>query len=63
MADAVYDDDLDVQRAEHRQINEKIAEILIGDDGAIDGHDEDLTMKTWNVLEDSTQIRRLDRGR
>ena len=43
-------------------VDQHVAEILVGDDGAIDCEDENLPLEAWDVLQDATEVRRLDRG-
>ena len=50
-ADAVDEHDLDAEAAEHGDVDEKVPEILVGDDGSVDGEDEDLTLETRDVFQ------------
>jgi hypothetical protein len=63
MTDAVHEHDLDAERAQHGDVDEEVAEILVGDDGAIDRDDENLPVKTGDVLQDAAEVRGLDRRR
>ena len=62
VADAVDEDDFDAEAAEDRDVDEEVVEILVGDDRAVDGDDENLTLETRDVFEDAAQIVGFDRG-
>ena len=53
---AVDDDQPDAQRAEHRQVEHDVGEIVVGDDGAVEGDDERLFPEAGNVGQDAAQI-------
>jgi len=55
----VNEDRADVQRAQDRDIQQQVWEVVIGDDGAIDGDDECLFPKPGDVAEDAPQVGRL----
>src|SRR6185437_8589100 len=53
---AVDEHDANVQRAEHGDIQEDIAEIFIGNDGAIDFNDEGFLPELGDVLQNAAQV-------
>src|SRR5208283_5617698 len=63
VAYAVDQDDLDPEAAKDRDVDEQVAEVLVGHDRPVDGDDEDLPLEPRDVLEDPAQIRGLDRRR
>ncbi len=50
------EDDADAEGAQHRDIDEDIGKVLVGDDSAIDGDDEDLLPEAGHVLEDAAKV-------
>ena len=54
----VDDEHADVQRAQHREIEQDVREVFVRDDRAINGDDERLFAEAWNVLEDSPEVGR-----
>src|SRR5208282_1595381 len=55
---AVDEHDADVQRAQHRHIQQQRGEVLVGDNRAVNREDERLLAKLRNVLQDAPQIGR-----
>ena len=56
-ADAPCDEhDADVQRAQHRHVQQECGEIFVGDDGAVNREDERLLAELRNVLQDAPQV-------
>ena len=49
--------------AEHGDVDEQVAEIFVGHDGAVDGDDEDLVFEARHVFEDAAEVGGLDRRR
>ena len=62
LADAVDEHELDAEAAQDRDVDEQVAEILVGDDGAVEGDDKDLPLEPRHVFEDAAEIRGFDRG-
>src|SRR5262249_38302917 len=58
MAGAVDDDDVNVQAAQHRDVEQQVAEIVVGHHRAIDGDDEHLVAKLRDVVQDAAQVSR-----
>ena len=56
LGSTVHKQDSDVQRAEDRDVEQEVREVVVGDDGSIDGQDEDLFPEAWNVAENSPQV-------
>jgi len=48
--------DADIERAQHRNIQQDIGEVLVGDDGAVDADDEGLLPELRDVLQDAAQV-------
>ena len=63
VADPVHEDDLDPQAPQDGDVDQQVAEVLVGDDRAVDRDHEDLPLETGHVLEDPAQVRGLDRRR
>ena len=55
---AMHEHDADVQRAQHRDVQQQRGEILVGDDRAVHGQDERLVAELRNVLQDAPQVGR-----
>ena len=55
---AVDQHDADVQRAQHRDVQQDVGEVLVGDDRAVDAEDERLLAELRNVLQDAPQVGR-----
>ena len=62
LADAVDEHQLDAEAAQDRDVDEQVAEILVGHDRAVEGDDKDLPLEPRHVLEDAAEVRRFDRG-
>jgi len=62
VANAVDEHDLDAEAAEYGDVDEQVAKIFVGDDGAVDGDNKDLALKTGDVFQDAAQIVGLDRS-
>jgi hypothetical protein len=56
MRRAMHEDEPDAQRAEHRQVEHDVGEVVVGDDRAIEGDDKRLLPKAGNVSQDAAQI-------
>ena len=50
---AMNDDNLNAQTSQHGDIQQQVVEVIVGDDGAVDGDDKDFVAKLRNVMEDS----------
>ena len=61
-ARAMDEDDLDGKRAQDRDIQQDVGEIVRGDDIAVDRDHENLLPKPWDVLEDAAEIGDFHRG-
>jgi len=48
--------------ASSRSCYEEVAEVIVGDDGAVEGDDEDLALEARDVLENAAQVGGLNRG-
>ena len=59
---AVDEHDANVQRAEHRDVEQDVGEVFVRDDGAVDADDERLLAKARDVLQDTAQISRFHVG-
>ena len=46
----------DVQRAQHRHIQQDVGKVLVGDDRAVDADDERLFPELRDVLQDAAQV-------
>ena len=53
---AVHEHHANVQRAQHRDIQQDVAEIFIGDDGAVHLNDERFLPELRDVLQDAAQV-------
>jgi len=53
---AVNEHHADIQRTQHRHIQQQRREILVGHDGAVHRQDESLLAELRNVLQDAPQI-------
>ncbi len=53
---AVDEDDADVERAQHRQVQQDVGEVLVGDDRAVNADDEGPLAELRNVLQDAPQV-------
>ena len=53
---AVDEDDADVERAQHRDVQQDIGEVLVCDDRAVNADDEGPLPELRNVLQDAPQI-------
>ena len=53
---AVHEDDADVERAQHGDVQEEVCEILIRHDRPIDAEDEGLLAEARDVLQDAPQV-------
>ncbi len=51
------------EAAQDGDVDQQVAEILVGHDRAVDRDDEDLPLEPGHVLQDPAQVRGLDRGR
>ena len=60
VADAVDEDDLDAEAAEHGDVGQDVREILVGDDDAVGGDDKGLPLKPGDVFQDAAQVGRFD---
>ena len=56
VARAVDDDDLDVERAQHGEVEQHVGKILRVDDLAVDGDDERALAEARDVLEDAAEV-------
>ena len=59
---AVDEHDADVQRAQHRHVQQQRGEVFVGDDGAVHREDERLLAELRNVLQDAPQVGRFHFG-
>ena len=57
----MHQDDADVQRAEHRYVQQDVGEVLVRDDNPIHGNDERLFPELRNVLKNPAQVCQLHR--
>jgi hypothetical protein len=55
---AVDEHDADVQRPQHRHVQQKRGEVFVGDDGTVNREDERFLAKLRNVLQDAPQVGR-----
>ena len=55
---AVDEHDADVQRAQHRHVQQQRGEVFVGDDRAVNREDERLLAELRNVLQDAPQVGR-----
>jgi hypothetical protein len=62
LADAVDQHQLDAEAAEDRDVDEQVAEVLVGDDRAVEGDDKDLPLEPRHIFEDAAEVRGFDRG-
>ena len=53
---AVDEHHADVQRAQHRDVEQDVGEIFVGDDGAVHRDDERLLPELRDVLQDAPQV-------
>ena len=56
---AVNQHDADVQRAQHRDVQQDVGEVFVGDDGAVNREDEGLLPELRDVLQDAPQVGRV----
>ena len=49
--------DPNAQRAQNRDVEQNVGEILVRDDGPINADDEELFSKAGNVMEDASKVR------
>ena len=61
-ADAVNEDHLNPQAAENGDVDQQIAEVIVGDDRAVEGDDKNLPLKPGHVFQNAAEIRGLDVG-
>ena len=50
VADAVHEDDLDAERAQHGDVDQNVAKIIVGHDRAVDRDDKNLPLKSGHVF-------------
>ena len=62
VADAVDEDDLDAEAAEHGEVDQDVGEVLVGDDDAVQRDDKGLALKPGDVFQDAAQVGRFDVG-
>ena len=62
LADAVHDDDVDVQAAQHGDVRHEILEIFVLDDAPVDRNHENVLAEHRNVFENPAEIRGLQRS-
>ena len=55
-ASAVDERDADVQRPEHGHIEQDVGEVLVGDDGPVDGEDEGALAVVRDVVQDAAEV-------
>ena len=56
VARPVDEDDLDVERAQHREIQQHVGKILGLDNLAVQREDEDAVAEAWDILENAPEV-------
>ena len=52
----MHEHDFDREAAQDGDIDEEVAEVLIGHDGTVEGDHKDLVLEARDVFEDATQV-------